>query len=186
MKSSLSGEEALRHQMVGFLPRMRRFARGLARDPDKADDLIQAACERALTRLHQVREGTRLDSWLYRIIYTCWVDSFRRSVTRSSYLVALANENAATATTAESGGHLDAALDLERAFKTLPDECVAAIMLVSVEGYSYTEAAGVMNVPVGTVASRVARSRALLGRLLFRGKERALRPLESINREGRK
>ena len=55
-------EEALRREIVSFLPRLRRFARSLARDPDKADDLVQEACRRALERLDQVREGTRIDS----------------------------------------------------------------------------------------------------------------------------
>ena len=66
--------ETLRRQLVGLLPRMRRFARSLAGDPSRADDLLQAACERALGRLDQVQEGTRIESWLYRIIYTQWVD----------------------------------------------------------------------------------------------------------------
>jgi RNA polymerase sigma factor (sigma-70 family) len=77
-------EEALRQEIVSFLPRLRRFARSLAKDPDKADDLVQAACERALGRLSHVREGTRLDSWLYRIIYTRWIDKMRRGKTRSA------------------------------------------------------------------------------------------------------
>ena len=159
-------EETLRQEIVSFLPRLRRFARSLAKDPDKADDLVQAACERALERLTQVREGTRLDSWLYRIIYTRWIDKMRRGKTRAAKLVVLADANKSVAAEKETGEYLDTALDIQKAFDTLPAEHRAAISLVGVEGYSYSEAASVLNVPVGTVASRVARARTMLGKLL--------------------
>lgn len=87
MKNAETRDEMLRNQMVGLLPRLRRFAMTLAKDPDRADDLVQASCERALTRLDQLREGTRLDSWLYRIIYTQWIDNLRRKKTRSAKLI---------------------------------------------------------------------------------------------------
>ena len=159
-------EEALRQEIVSFLPRLRRFARSLAKDPDKADDLVQAACERALGRLTHVREGTRLDSWLYRIMYTRWIDKMRRGKTRAAKLVVLADANKKNDVSQEMGDYLDTALDIQKAFDTLPAEHQAAITLVSVEGYSYGEAASVLNVPVGTVASRVARARTMLGKIL--------------------
>ena len=161
-----SREEALRQEIVNILPRLRRFARSLAKDPDKADDLVQAACERALTRLAQVRDGTRLDSWLYRIIYTRWVDKMRRGKTRAAKLVVLADANKSGGTGKDIGDYLDTAMDIQKAFDSLPAEHQAAISLVSVEGYSYDEAALVLNIPVGTVASRVARARTILGKFL--------------------
>ena len=99
-------EEALRQEIVSFLPRLRRFARSLARDPDRADDLVQAACQRALERLDQVREGTRLDSWLYRILYTRWVDKVRRGKTRTANLVVLAYKDAPVAAGGRAGNDL--------------------------------------------------------------------------------
>lgn len=159
-------EEALRQEIVSILPRLRRFARSLAKDPDKADDLVQAACERALTRLAHVRDGTRLDSWLYRIIYTRWVDKMRRGKTRAAKLVILADSNKSGGAGKDIGDYLDTAMDIQKAFDTLPAEHQAAISLVSVEGYSYDEAALVLNIPVGTVASRVARARTILGKFL--------------------
>lgn len=175
MENTTAQEEALRQEMVGLLPRLRRFARSLAKDPDKADDLVQAACERALDRLTQVRAGTRLDSWLYRIIYTQWIDKLRRGKTRAAKLVVLADANKTVAEGEKLGDYLNTALDIQTAFNTLPDEHKAAIVLVSVEGYSYDEAAAVLSIPVGTVASRVARARTLLGKLLAYEKQQGLR-----------
>jgi len=186
IKDMTPREEALRQEIVSFLPRLRRFARSLARDPDRADDLVQAACQRALERLDQVREGTRLDSWLYRIIYTRWIDTVRRGKTRSANLVVLTREDAPVALNRNAGNDLTTALDIKKALGKLPSEHHAAITLVSVEGYSYEEAATVLDVPVGTVASRVARARAMLGRLLAQGREQALQPSKRLTGEGAK
>ena len=177
-------EEALRQEIVSYLPRLRRFARSLARDPDRADDLVQAACQRALERLDQVREGTRLDSWLYRIIYTRWIDAVRRGKTRSANLVVLTREDAPAPGYGKAGNDLAAAMDIKKALGKLPAEHHAAITLVSVEGYSYEEAASVLDVPVGTVASRVARARNMLGRLLTQGREQAPGTAKRLTGEG--
>ncbi|MGB5746841.1 MAG: sigma-70 family RNA polymerase sigma factor [Desulfobacterales bacterium] len=176
-------EESLRQEIVSFLPRLRRFARSLARDPDTSDDLVQAACQRALERLDQVRDGTRLDSWLYRIIYTRWIDKVRRGKTRTATLVLLTNEDAAVAADGSGGKDLAVALDIKKALGTLPAEHHAAIMLVSVEGYSYEEAASVLDVPVGTVASRVARGRTMLGRFLTHGRPEDRQPSKRLTGE---
>jgi RNA polymerase sigma-70 factor (ECF subfamily) len=68
---------AVQAELVALLPRLRRFARGLAGAPDQADDLVQAACERAIARIHQWTPGTRLDSWMFRIVQTIWLDEKR-------------------------------------------------------------------------------------------------------------
>lgn len=164
-------EEALRQEIVSFLPRLRRFARSLARDPDRADDLVQAACQRALERLDQIRVGSRLDSWLYRIIYTRWIDKLRRDKTRSANVVVLKGEDVPVAANGNEDNDLATALDIKKALEKLPVEHRAAIMLVSVEGYSYQETASVLDLPIGTVASRVVRARAMLGRLLAQSRE---------------
>lgn len=167
MKNAGVRADALRDQMVGLLPRLRRFALGLARDTDRADDLVQAACERALQRLDQLEEGTRLDSWLYRIVYTRWIDTVRRRKTRSGKLILLSEESRSATQSTDSNERLDVALDLQNALNSLQKEHLAAIMLICVEGYSYAEAASVLEVPSGTVASRVARARSALGELLY-------------------
>ena len=76
-------DPAVQAELVALLPRLRRFARGLAGVPDQADDLVQAACERALTRIHQWTPGTRLDSWMFRIIQTIWLDQKRAQRVRT-------------------------------------------------------------------------------------------------------
>ena len=186
MKNALTREDTLRYQMVGLLPRLRRFAGSLAKDPDKADDLVQAACERALKRLDQLAEGTRLDSWLYRIIYTRWIDKVRRHKTRSAKLVLLTEQNKSGASGPDSGDHLAAALDLQNALNALPAEHHAALALVCVEGYSYAEAASVLQVPAGTVASRVARARTKLNTLLFSELPQTLQTIRRERMEGEK
>lgn len=70
-------ERRLRSDLVALLPRLRRFAAGLSGSIEEGDDLVQAACERALGRWHQFQPGTRLDSWMYRIIQTQWLDRVR-------------------------------------------------------------------------------------------------------------
>lgn len=186
MKNVETRDEIMRHQLVALLPRLRRFAMTLAKDTDRADDLIQAACERALTRFDQLRQGTRLDSWLYRIIYTQWIDNLRRKKTRSAKLTLLTNESRSMNPETDTGSHLDTALDLQNALETLPEEHQAALMLVSVEGYSYAEAASVLEVPAGTVASRVARARNMLGRILFDKPGKVIQPLKYKGTEGKK
>jgi RNA polymerase sigma factor (sigma-70 family) len=186
MKSDSSREEVLRQEMVNLLPRLRGFARSLAKEPDQADDLVQAACERALDRLHQVVKGTRLDSWLYRIIYTQWIDKLRRGKSRSAKLLVLGADNETVAADGETGNRMADLLDTQKALDLLPAEHRAAITLVCVEGYSYEEAASVLDLPVGTVASRVARARAMLSRFLALGRQHGsrLQRLRNIRAKG--
>ena len=168
-------EETLRDHIVSLLPRLRRFGLSLTKDLDRADDLVQEACERALTRLDQLREGTRLDSWLYRIIYTQWIDTLRRRQIRSDKLIVLSREAESTSASTESDFQLSSSIDVHSALESLPEEHRAAVMLVCVEGYSYAEAAGVLKVPAGTVASRVSRARGMMSRRLLDDKGQVLR-----------
>src|SRR5512145_791395 len=69
--------QELRAEIVGLLPRLRRFAYGLTGSLDDGDDLVQGACERALRRIDQFQPGTRLDSWMYRIVQNLWIDQRR-------------------------------------------------------------------------------------------------------------
>ena len=154
--------ELLQEQMVALLPRLRRFARNLTGDADSADDLVQMACERALQRLHQYRDSTRLDSWLYRIVYTQWIDRTRRRQRRASHQETLREIQDSRGESPPSPGRLISFLDVKKALGQLAQEHRAAILLVAVEGHTYSEAAGVLGVPAGTVASRVARARQAL------------------------
>jgi RNA polymerase sigma-70 factor (ECF subfamily) len=148
-------------QLIAVLPRLRRFARGLAGSVSEADDLVQAACERALARMHQFQEGTRFDSWMFRIVQTIWIDQKRAQNVRKED----AEFEIERLGSDESQRRADARLALEevrRAVNRLPAEQRAALLLVTVEGLSYKEAAEVAKVPVGTIMSRLARARAAL------------------------
>jgi RNA polymerase sigma-70 factor (ECF subfamily) len=167
MSKAVTRNNTSRYQLVGLIPHLRRFARGLTKDPDKADDLVQEACERVLKKLKPSAENLRLENLLYRIIYNRWIDILRRRKTRTTKLIVLTEQNRFKASDPHLGDRLDVALDLQSALDKLDDDHRAAIMLICVEGYSYAEAADVLEVPPGTVASRVARARSKLGEILF-------------------
>jgi RNA polymerase sigma-70 factor (ECF subfamily) len=150
-------------QLIALLPRFRRFARTLARNPHDADDLVQLAIERALTRLDQWQPGTRLDSWMYGIIKNAWIDEVRARQRRDR--VHAPEELGEHVADAASEAHLDR-LSVEAALAHLPEEQRLVVALVLIEGLAYKEAAAVLEVPIGTVTSRLARGREALEALL--------------------
>ena len=127
MGKVVAREDTLRYQLVGLIPHLRRFARGLTKDADKADDLVQEACERALKKLNSSGEELNLTSLLYRIIYNRWIDNLRRRKTRFSKLLVLSEQNKFKASDPHSDDRLDAMLDLQGALDKLDDEHRAAI-----------------------------------------------------------
>jgi RNA polymerase sigma-70 factor (ECF subfamily) len=131
----------------------------------EADDLVQAACERALARTHQFQAGTRFDSWMFRIVQTVWIDQLRSRDTRKTE----SEDAALNVGSDESVRRVEARMalrEVQAAVDTLPTEQRVALLLVTVEGLSYKEAADVAEVPVGTIMSRLARARlALLAKL---------------------
>ncbi len=148
-------------QLIALLPRLRRFARGMTRSVVEADDLVQAACERALSRAHQFEEGTRFDSWMFRIVQTIWIDQLRARDTRREE----SEDEGAHIGTDEPVRRVEARLALDEvstALQGLPVEQQMALLLVTVDGLSYKEAAEVAEVPVGTIMSRLARARIAL------------------------
>ncbi|MDO8906324.1 RNA polymerase sigma factor [Hydrogenophaga sp.] len=151
-----------REELVELLPRLRRFAYGLAAHREDADDLVQAACERALERVDQWSPGTRLDSWMFRIIQNLWFDRLRSRKVRGeqydeSALELQTDENAhRLPEVRDTFAHVLAQLD------ALRPEHREVLMLVCVEACSYKEAAKILQIPVGTVMSRLARARLQL------------------------
>jgi RNA polymerase sigma-70 factor (ECF subfamily) len=158
-------DQAFSHQLVALLPRLRRFARGLTHGSEEGDDLVQAACERALARRDQFEPGTRLDSWMYRIVQNIWLDSRRRQKKEAISLdpADLAQHAAPAAHAAEDGLYL---AQVREAIATLPEEQRTVLMLVTVEGVTYRDAAGILELPLGTVMSRLSRARVALGHAL--------------------
>jgi len=159
----LSGPD-LQQQLIALLPRLRRFARALARDAHDADDLVQLALERALARADQVRPDAELGGWVFGIMRNAWIDEMRSRARRARLFV--------PAELAEhmGGGRSQPAhaelLAVEEALARLPEEQRSAVALVLIEGLSYKEAAHVMQVPVGTLTSRLARGREALQEML--------------------
>jgi RNA polymerase sigma-70 factor (ECF subfamily) len=151
--------EALREEIVGLLPRLRRFARTLARDPHDADDLVQIAVERALARSGQLRPESQLAGWLFGILRHAWIDEARARGRRDR--VFAPEELGENVGDSSSGTEADI-MAVQEAMSRLPEEQRSAVALVLVEGLSYREAAEVMNVPIGTLTSRLARGREAL------------------------
>jgi RNA polymerase sigma factor (sigma-70 family) len=152
--------QSFESDMIALLPRLRRFAHALARSPSDADDLCQATVERALKARAQWQPGTRLDSWMYRIMRNQWIDETRARGRRDQ---TFAPEQSGVHVGAAAGQEMMLELtDLDRAMNRLPDEQREAIALVLVEGLAYKEAAAVLDVPMGTLTSRLSRGREAL------------------------
>ncbi|HZU91946.1 MAG TPA: sigma-70 family RNA polymerase sigma factor [Stellaceae bacterium] len=146
------------------IPRLRRYARALTRDLIAADDLVQDCLTRALGKLHLWQEGTDLRAWLFTILHNQYVNHVRRAV-REGAAVGL-NESEPLLTRAPQQGKRLELRDLERAIAKLPEEQRSVILLVGLEGMRYEEVATVLDVPVGTIRSRLSRGREALRRLM--------------------
>ena len=159
-------EVSLHDQIAALLPRLRRFARTIARHSADADDLVQITMERALVRLDQWRADTRLESWMFTIMKNAWIDEVRARVRRARVL---APEEAGENVGDRSADAQVTRMSVEAAMARLPEEQRIAVALVLVEGLSYKEAAAVAEIPMGTLTSRLARGREALTRMLSDG-----------------
>jgi len=154
---------ALPDAIAALLPRLRRFARTVTWNREDADDLVQLGVERAILHSGQWQPGTRLDSWLFRIVKNAWIDEVR-SRTRRDQLFA----------PEEEGEHVgddfaeahQQRMAVQKAVSLLSDEHRMVVGLVLVDGLPYKEAAEVLEIPIGTLTSRLARARAALQELL--------------------
>jgi len=155
----VDSSQTVREGLIPLLPRLRRLARALAGPTADADDLVQVVLERALSRAAQWRPDAALDKWVFAIARNVWRDEWRAR-NRSQQLFA-PEEVGATVSDA-SNTRLAQRLELAEAMATLPPDQREVVALVLVEGMSYGEAAELLEVPVGTVTSRLARARAAL------------------------
>ncbi|MEH6826402.1 MAG: RNA polymerase sigma factor [Motiliproteus sp.] len=154
--------DQLTQAMVALQPRLRRFAYGLSGSLDEADELVQCTYERALPRLGQWQAGTRLDSWLYRILQTIWLNQLRARRVRGEHLPHVESDEQGSDSQQRQ---TEARMMLDRVrlcIQLLPEEQRAPLLLVSVEGLSYKEAAEVLEIPQGTLTSRLSRGRLAL------------------------
>lgn len=169
----LEGHEALRARIVAFLPRLRRFCRGLAGgDSDRGDDLLQAAVERALTRLDQWQPGTSLENWLFRLTTNLHIDLFRSQKTRG---VSVEIQDAYELPGADELERMEFRSELEAvraALAAMAPELRQVMTTVVLDGQSYRDAAEMLGIPIGTVMSRLSRARKFVEVHVRRGPER--------------
>jgi RNA polymerase sigma-70 factor (ECF subfamily) len=159
--------ETIRNQIAALLPRLRRFAVSLTGNRADADDLVQDTIERALRNLHQWQQGTRVDSWMFRIAQNLWIDTTRARRVRA---VATHDPEAAEKVAVDGARDAEARLtfaDTVRALGELPEDQRVVMALIAVDGMSYRDAAAVLNVPIGTITSRLARARTSLAARVF-------------------
>ena len=145
------------------IPRLRRYARALTRDVVRADDLIQSCLTRAIAKQHLWQHGTNLRAWLFTIMHNQHVNDVRRGV-REGNTVELAQVPMLTAPS-NAVPRLELR-DLERALGKLAHEQREVLMLVGLEGMRYDQVAEILNVPIGTVRSRLSRGRDQLRTLM--------------------
>lgn len=158
MKSDLALEDQLRE----LLPRMRRFAFRLTRNAGSADDLVQSTMERALSRWGSRRDDDALQPWLFSILYRQFIDAHRRARRQVSMLDRFSRGQHAEQPSAEREVVAQSMLE---ALEQLPPEQRSLLLWVSVEGLPYDEVANMLEVPIGTVMSRLSRARRALRRL---------------------
>jgi RNA polymerase sigma-70 factor (ECF subfamily) len=145
------------------IPRLRRYARALTRNRERADDLVQDTLSRALVKEQFWQPGTNLRAWLFTIMHNQNVNNVRLAV-RESRMVDMEQLSPIPATTDPTASRQ--MFELERALAQLSLKQRQVILLVGLEGMSYEDAAGILSVPVGTVRSRLSRGRDILRKLL--------------------
>jgi len=150
-----------------LVPSLRRYARSLLRDPVGADDLVQDCLERVIGRWHQRRPDADAKSWMFTILHNLAVNRIRQSARRGEH-VAIDDENAVFSRPPdqEDSIHHQAILD---ALEQLPEDQRSVLLLVSVEDMTYAEAAKVMDIPIGTVMSRLSRARTRFAQIIKDG-----------------
>jgi RNA polymerase sigma-70 factor (ECF subfamily) len=161
----MAGILTFEEELSALLPRLRRFAHALSRNSADADDLTQMTIERALRSKDQWRPGTHLHSWACTIMRNLWIDTVR-SRSRKEAFEAPAVE---VEKVADGGGSLEASVELNRvmaAMQKLPEEQREIVALILVEGFGYREASEMLQLPIGTVSSRLVRGRTALLEIL--------------------
>ena len=149
-------------ELVALLPRLRRLGRVLTGNAADADDLVQATLERGLLRQAQWQAGTRLDSWMFRIMKNAWIDETRARNRRGAVLAPAEDGERIGDDGAGAMATRLAAREVEQAMRQLPADQRLAVALVLVEGLTYDEAADVLQIPTGTLTSRLVRGRMAL------------------------
>jgi RNA polymerase sigma-70 factor, ECF subfamily len=157
----MHSHQHLRKDLVALLPRLRRFAVSLTRNTADADDLVQETCIRAISSGDTWDSEQGLDRWVFRILRNLWISELRKRQVRlgAGHIAADETDELSHETTGE---HHLALKQLMGRLADLPSGYASVLLLVAVEGYSYREAADMLDVPQGTIMSRLFRARQLL------------------------
>ena len=171
MVSTVSGVSPAHEALIALIPRLRRYARVLCPDAAAADDLVQDTLERACGRLSQWRPGSDLRAWVFTIMHNLFVSETRRPRYRLEQAMPDDVDRGELAERAhgDPAGGWNAAMDLERALRQLPEPQLQVLLLIAFEDMSYEQVADVLGVPIGTVMSRLSRARGRLRMLLDPG-----------------
>ena len=150
-----------RPDLIEHLPRLRRYARALTGDVNRADDLVQDTLERALAKLDLWQPGSDLRAWLFTLMHNLFVNQIRVRRPQETVMEDALDEPV-------SGGQMEAlaARDIHAALARLPEEQREVLLLVGLEQFGYAEAAQVLGVPTGTVMSRLSRARERMRQML--------------------
>ncbi|SFU23162.1 RNA polymerase sigma factor [Mesorhizobium sp. YR577] len=155
----IDSADSVQGQLVAFLPNLRRFAISLCGSRDLADDLVQMACERALANEQRFEAGTRFDAWMFRILRNLWIDHIRKQKT-AGIQEEISERPDLTGSDGEREVQARLALkSVSQAIADLSDEQREVLLLVCVEELSYRETSDLLDIPIGTVMSRLARAR---------------------------
>ena len=146
------------------IPRLRRYARALTRDAIRADDLVQETLTRALRKQRLWQPGTDLRAWLFTMMHNLNVNEVRRAV-RDQTSVDIDNCSRILVATSDPTGSRQLN-ELDRAIARLPEDQRQVLLLVGLEGMSYEDVAAILNIPIGTVRSRLSRGRDLLRKIM--------------------
>lgn len=156
-------DEGFRRELLGVLPHLRAFARGLCGRPDFADDLVQEATIKAWVARERYTPGTNMRAWTFAILRNHYLSELRRSRRQTDLDEGAVERMLVMEADQEGPLHLS---DMEDALRKLAPERREAVLLVGASGFSYEDAAEIAGCPIGTMKSRVARARADLARLL--------------------
>ncbi len=168
--------ERWRDEIVSLLPRLRRFAFALTTSSTDADDLLQATVEKALMKYQQFESGTDLDKWLFRICKNTWIDEIRSRQVRGPVVDPIDYKSELQIDGEKILINKLQLAEVNNAMKSLQDEQRMILAMVVIEGYSYKEVSVMLNIPIGTVMSRLSRARIAVIKEINDGKTKLFNP----------
>jgi RNA polymerase sigma-70 factor (ECF subfamily) len=163
-------------EIEASVPALRRYARALTRNPDRADDLVQDCLERAIRKRNLFAPTGPVQAWLFRILLNIWRNDLRFERRRGDQIPI--DSLVAEPSVAPAQPGRIALSEMSRAIDRLPDDQREALLLVVLEGLSYRDAAGILGIPDGTLMSRLSRARLALRTLTGSGEEPRLRSIK--------